>query len=164
MTIRTEFPHQIVEEPDMGIVMSDGCRLSARVWMPRDAVADPVPAILEYIPYRKRDGTRGRDEPMHGWFAANGLAAMGDKAKEAMPALREVQKSEDKKSKLAKAAQEAAQRLGYDDCKVHEFVSKMDYAYAIADLVVARAGAISPSVSSRRTASRIGPVGAICGA
>ena len=36
-------------------------------------------------------------------------------------------------------------KLGYTDCKVHEFVSKMDYAYAIADLVVARAGAISVS-------------------
>jgi predicted acyl esterase len=35
-----------------------------------------VPAILEYIPYRKRDGTRGRDEPMHGYFAAHGYAAI----------------------------------------------------------------------------------------
>ena len=34
-----------------------------------------MPAILEYIPYRKRDGTRARDEPMHGWFAAHGYAA-----------------------------------------------------------------------------------------
>ncbi|MBK9758433.1 MAG: undecaprenyldiphospho-muramoylpentapeptide beta-N-acetylglucosaminyltransferase [Flavobacteriales bacterium] len=42
-------------------------------------------------------------------------------------------------------AQEAAMKLGYGDCKVVEFVSKMDYAYAIADLVVARAGAISVS-------------------
>ncbi len=36
----------------------------------------PVPAILEYIPYRKRDGTRGRDEPMHGFFAEQGYAAI----------------------------------------------------------------------------------------
>ena len=43
---------------------------------PRDAQAKPVPAILEYIPYRKRDGTRARDEPMHGWFAAHGYAAV----------------------------------------------------------------------------------------
>jgi UDP-N-acetylglucosamine--N-acetylmuramyl-(pentapeptide) pyrophosphoryl-undecaprenol N-acetylglucosamine transferase len=42
-------------------------------------------------------------------------------------------------------AKEAASKLGYTDCKVYEFVSKMDYAYAIADLVVARAGAISVS-------------------
>lgn len=42
-------------------------------------------------------------------------------------------------------AMEAAQKLGYADCKVHEFVARMDYAYAVADLVVARAGAISVS-------------------
>jgi UDP-N-acetylglucosamine--N-acetylmuramyl-(pentapeptide) pyrophosphoryl-undecaprenol N-acetylglucosamine transferase len=44
-----------------------------------------------------------------------------------------------------KQAQDAVTKLGYTDCKVHEFVAKMDYAYAIADLVVARAGAISVS-------------------
>lgn len=44
-----------------------------------------------------------------------------------------------------KQAKEALARLGYDDCKVHEFVDRMDLAYAAADLVVARAGAISVS-------------------
>ena len=34
----------------------------------------PVPAILEYIPYRRRDGTRPRDEETHAWFAAQGYA------------------------------------------------------------------------------------------
>jgi len=42
-------------------------------------------------------------------------------------------------------AAEAVARLRYADCKVHEFVTRMDYAYAVADLVVARAGAISVS-------------------
>lgn len=42
-------------------------------------------------------------------------------------------------------AQEAVARLGYADCKVMEFVDRMDLAYAVADLVVARAGAISIS-------------------
>ena len=69
-------PVEIVETPDMGIVMSDGCRLSARVWMPKTAAAHPVPAILEYIPYRKRDGTLPRDELMHPYFAAHGYAAV----------------------------------------------------------------------------------------
>lgn len=76
MTIRSEFPHQIVEEPDMGIVLSDGCRLSARVWMPVDAVSAPVPAVLEYIPYRKRDGTLPRDELMHPYVAGHGYACV----------------------------------------------------------------------------------------
>ena len=40
----------------------------------RRRLRTPVPAILEYIPYRRRDGTRLGDEPMHGWFAANGYA------------------------------------------------------------------------------------------
>jgi len=44
-----------------------------------------------------------------------------------------------------KQAQEAAARIGYADCKVLEFVDRMDLAYAVADLVVARAGAISVS-------------------
>lgn len=58
------------------IALADGTRLSARLWLPDDAAARPVPAVLEYIPYRKRDGTRGRDEPMHGFFAAEGYAAI----------------------------------------------------------------------------------------
>ncbi len=65
MRVVTEFPHEIVETPDMGIVLSDGCRLSARVWMPEGAGKAPVPAVLEYIPYRKRDGTAVRDAMMH---------------------------------------------------------------------------------------------------
>jgi hypothetical protein len=35
-----------------------------------------VPAILEYLPYRKRDFTRARDEPMHRYFAGHGYAAV----------------------------------------------------------------------------------------
>ncbi|ALN74668.1 CocE/NonD family hydrolase [Aureimonas sp. AU20] len=58
------------------IPLIDGTRLGARLWLPEGAEAAPVPAILEYIPYRKRDGTRGRDEPMHGYFAEHGYAAL----------------------------------------------------------------------------------------
>ena len=56
--------------------MSDDCRLAARIWLPEDAETRPVPAVLEYIPYRKRDFTRGRDEPMHAYFAGHGYAAV----------------------------------------------------------------------------------------
>ena len=76
MTVRTDFAHRIVEIEDMGITMSDGVRLSARVWMPEDAGMNPVPAVLEYIPYRKRDGTLPRDEMMHPYFAGHGYAAV----------------------------------------------------------------------------------------
>jgi uncharacterized protein len=76
MGIVTEFPHKVVETPDMGIVLSDGCRLSARVWMPEGAETAPVPAVLEYIPYRKRDGTLPRDEMMHPYVAGHGYACV----------------------------------------------------------------------------------------
>jgi UDP-N-acetylglucosamine--N-acetylmuramyl-(pentapeptide) pyrophosphoryl-undecaprenol N-acetylglucosamine transferase len=42
-------------------------------------------------------------------------------------------------------ARAAVVRTGYEGCKVLEFVPRMDLAYAVADLVVARAGAISIS-------------------
>ncbi|WP_062013736.1 CocE/NonD family hydrolase [Aureimonas sp. AU4] len=58
------------------VPLRDGTRLGARLWLPAGASEAPVPAILEYIPYRKHDGTRGRDEPMHGFFAENGYAAL----------------------------------------------------------------------------------------
>jgi hypothetical protein len=56
------------------IPLADGRRLAARLWLPKDAERHPVPAILEYIPYRRRDGTRPRDEEMHPWVAAQGYA------------------------------------------------------------------------------------------
>lgn len=68
--------NRVVETPDMAITLGDGCRLSARVWMPENAVAAPVPAILEYLPYRKRDGTVARDALTHPWFAARGYACL----------------------------------------------------------------------------------------
>ena len=56
--------------------MPDGCRLAARIWLPEGAQDQPVPAIVEYIPYRKRDNTRERDEPMHRYFAGHGYASV----------------------------------------------------------------------------------------
>lgn len=56
------------------ITLLDGVRLSSRIWRPK--TKERLPAILEYIPYRKRDGMRGRDEPMHGYFAGNGYVVV----------------------------------------------------------------------------------------
>ena len=56
------------------IPMSDGVRLSSRLWLPETET--PVPAILEYIPYRKNDGKAERDSMIHPYFAANGYAAV----------------------------------------------------------------------------------------
>ena len=71
-----DLPHKVKKIEHFWITLRDGCRLAARMWLPVDAEAKPVPAVLEYIPYRKRDGTRGRDEPMHGYFAGHGYAAI----------------------------------------------------------------------------------------
>ncbi len=56
--------------------MPDGVRLAARLWLPRGAAEHPVPAILEYIPYRKGDMARARDERNHPVFAAAGYACL----------------------------------------------------------------------------------------
>jgi len=66
----------IEEIENVWIPMADGSRLAARVWLPHDARREPVPAILEYIPYRKRDLMRARDEPIHRYFAMHGYASV----------------------------------------------------------------------------------------
>ena len=76
MKLVTEFPYDVIEHPDMGITMSDGCRLSARVWMPKNAEREPMPVILEHLPYRKRDGTIDRDQFTHPWFAGHGYVCI----------------------------------------------------------------------------------------
>ncbi|MGF1592737.1 MAG: CocE/NonD family hydrolase [Kiloniellaceae bacterium] len=58
------------------IVLADGARLAARIWLPLDAGTAPVPAILEFLPYRKRDGTAPRDESTYPVFAAAGYAGV----------------------------------------------------------------------------------------
>ncbi|MDN5850201.1 MAG: CocE/NonD family hydrolase [Nitrococcus sp.] len=56
--------------------MADGVRLAARVWLPQGAEQQPVPAILEYIPYRIRDHTRNRDDLNHPYIAGHGYASV----------------------------------------------------------------------------------------
>ena len=76
LKIVTDVPRKVHEIEHLWVPMPDGTRLSARIWMPEDAEDDPVPVILEYIPYRKRDGTRMRDDSMHGWWAGHGYACI----------------------------------------------------------------------------------------
>ncbi|MBW3564623.1 MAG: CocE/NonD family hydrolase [Acidobacteria bacterium] len=56
--------------------MRDGVKLAARIFLPRTARKEPAPCILEYIPYRKRDLMRFRDEPIHRYFALNGYGSV----------------------------------------------------------------------------------------
>ena len=69
-------PCPIVEIEHLLIPLSDGTRLAARIWLPEDADTEPVPAILEYLPYRKRDGTADRDEKNHPYIASHGYACI----------------------------------------------------------------------------------------
>ncbi|MGM4915168.1 CocE/NonD family hydrolase [Rhizobium sp. 768_B6_N1_8] len=68
--------HSFTTIENQWITLSDGTRLAARIWMPDGADADPVPAVFEFLPYRKRDGTSLRDESTYPVFAAAGIAGV----------------------------------------------------------------------------------------
>ena len=76
MKVVEQFTDKIRHIEHCWIPMADGIRLAARIWMPEGAESKPVPAIFEYIPYRKRDGVRLRDETMHPYFAGHGYACI----------------------------------------------------------------------------------------
>ena len=76
MRIKKDFPRRVGEVKPFWIPLADGTRLAAGVWLPDDAEDDPVPAILEYIPYRRADWTWARDEPIHRYFAGHGYASV----------------------------------------------------------------------------------------
>lgn len=69
---RAPWPVRDVE--NLYVPMPDGIRLAARAWIP--VGAPPGPALVEYLPYRKRDATRPRDETLHPLFAAAGRPAL----------------------------------------------------------------------------------------
>ena len=56
------------------IELPDGVRLAIRIWLPDDAEAHPVSAILDSVPYRKSDGTAIYDADWGTYFAAHGFA------------------------------------------------------------------------------------------
>jgi len=70
------YPHAVREIHHMEIPMPDGCKLAARIWMPEGAEAAAVPAILEYLPYRKNDFTTARDASMQPYLAGHGYAVI----------------------------------------------------------------------------------------
>ena len=67
-----------LETPNFFIPLSDGRKLSARMWQPVSNSNSnfPAPSILEYLPYRKRDGTALRDEGNHPSFASKGYVCI----------------------------------------------------------------------------------------
>lgn len=69
-------PYTVRREDHVTITMSDGIRLSARIWRPTTADRQPVPAILEAVPYRKNDLTSTRDAIHHPYIAGHGYACV----------------------------------------------------------------------------------------
>jgi uncharacterized protein len=71
-----DLPRTVRTVEHVTIEASDGTRLAGRLWCPTGAEDDPVPVIVEYIPYRRRDGTRLRDDATHGYLAGHGYACL----------------------------------------------------------------------------------------
>ena len=74
MRIRSDLPHKVSEAENEWMVLADGTRLAARIWRPSGG--GRFPAFLEYLPYRKRDGTVDRDALTHPYFAGHGYACL----------------------------------------------------------------------------------------
>jgi uncharacterized protein len=72
----TSLPHEVREDQHAWIPLPDGVRLAARIWRPESSDREPVPAILEMIPYRKQDLTAYRDSIHHPYMAAHGYACV----------------------------------------------------------------------------------------
>ena len=72
----SDFPHAVSIDRDIKIPLADGCWLHARGWFPEGAADNPVPAVVEYAPFRHRDFTAPRDALIHPWFAGHGYASL----------------------------------------------------------------------------------------
>ncbi|MEO1492936.1 MAG: CocE/NonD family hydrolase [Pseudomonadota bacterium] len=58
-------------EPTVWIALPDGTRLAAQIWRP--AGHGQFPAVLEFLPYRRRDGTAPRDDSTYPAYARAGI-------------------------------------------------------------------------------------------
>ncbi|MBT2888716.1 CocE/NonD family hydrolase, partial [Streptomyces sp. McG5] len=80
--IATGLPYRTIRE-DVCIPLPTGrpgtdgseiTHLYARIWRP--VTDEPVPALLEYLPYRLSDWTAPRDQQRHPWYAGHGYASV----------------------------------------------------------------------------------------
>ncbi|HET7388225.1 MAG TPA: CocE/NonD family hydrolase [Nocardioidaceae bacterium] len=69
-------PHDVRQDEHVWVTTPDGVRLAARIWRPVSSDTEPVPAILELIPYRQRDLTAQRDSIHHPYMAGHGYACV----------------------------------------------------------------------------------------
>jgi len=76
MKVVDRFPREVREDTRLRIRMSDGTYLAGLVWRPVTSDERPVPAVLEFIPYRQRDLTAVRDSMHHPYLAGHGFAGV----------------------------------------------------------------------------------------
>ena len=76
MPVRSSFPRAVRRIDHTWIPLTDGTRLAARIWLPEDADEHPVPAILEFLPYRKGDAFAARDSHHHPYLAGHGYVGV----------------------------------------------------------------------------------------
>ncbi|MEV4918507.1 CocE/NonD family hydrolase [Streptomyces tirandamycinicus] len=76
MKIRTDYPYE-TRSDDLRIPVPDAAggttALYARVWRP--VTDEPVPVLLEYLPFRPGDWTSPPDRGRHPWYAGHGYAS-----------------------------------------------------------------------------------------
>ncbi len=76
MVVASALPYRVRVVENLWIPLAEGIRLAAKLWLPETTDRTPVPAVLEYIPYRKGDATAQRDAMLHPYFAGHGYAAI----------------------------------------------------------------------------------------
>ena len=80
MRVITDLPHRVREIENTWVpVPGTSDRMGARIFLPEDAGTTPTaryPAILEYLPYRKREFTAIRDTSMHRYFAGHAYVSV----------------------------------------------------------------------------------------
>ena len=76
MRVVEELPQSIRVVENFFIPLKDGSQVAAKLWIPEDAEKKPVPVVMEYIPYRKRDFTARRDAQTHAYLAGHGYASI----------------------------------------------------------------------------------------
>lgn len=69
-----DFPYRVRREDVRIPASAPGVELYARIWRP--VTDEPVPVLLEYLPYRLGDWTAPRDAQRHPWYAGHGYASV----------------------------------------------------------------------------------------
>jgi predicted acyl esterase len=67
---------EILRIDHLAIPLASGLKLGARLWRPADAEQNPVPAIVDYHPYRSCDGSALADEAIYAPLAARGYVCV----------------------------------------------------------------------------------------